>query len=73
MDQTKDDVRRVKRNAHLHRVAASVERMGLGEELGVVVEPSVTSILSRVGIQLDFVSDQKAEVKVQKKNKKINK
>lgn len=45
--------------------------MGLGEELGVVVEPSVTSILSRVRIQLDFVSDQKAEVKVQKnKNKK---
>lgn len=45
----------------------SVERLGLGEELGVVVEPSVTSILSRVRIQLDFVSDQKAEVKVQKK------
>lgn len=44
-----------------------VERLGLGEELGVVVEPSVTSILSRVRIQLDFVSDQKAEVKVQKK------
>lgn len=47
-----------------------VERLGLGEELGVVVEPSVTSILSRVRIQLDFVSDQKAEVKVQKKKQR---
>lgn len=54
----------MKRNIHLDRVAASVERIGLGEELCVVVEPSVTSILSRVGVQLDFVSDHRAEVKV---------
>lgn len=47
--------------------------MGLGEELSVVVEPSVTSILSRVSVQLDFVSDQKAEVKVQKKKKRMKK
>lgn len=33
---------------YLHGVGASVEVLGLAEELGVVVQPSVTSILSLI-------------------------
>lgn len=45
-------------NIYQHRVGASVERLGLSEEISVVVEPSVPSILNLVWIQLDFVSDK---------------
>lgn len=50
----KDDVG----NIYLHGVGAPVEGLQLGEELCVVVQPSVTSIQNLIWIQLDFVSDK---------------
>lgn len=43
---------------YLHGVGAAVEGLRLCEELGVVLQPSVTPILSLIRVQLDCVSDE---------------
>lgn len=43
---------------YLYGVLASIESVGLCEEVCVVVQPSVTSIQMLIRIQLDFVSDR---------------